>query len=171
MAHAMPSGAGSTARRQVIVGDGAKRIWSVGTELYPRAVQIVDFCLVAERLWAVARALIPDDRARAGARAAARCADLKKERIHRVLARLRIHADNRGTAAKCLGCIGDNSQRMRYSRFRDLGLRIGSGVVEGGMRRTVDGADAIMALRCRILSGRYEAFWESRAEVKLAKAA
>ena len=56
------------------------------------------------------------------------------------------------------------------------GLCISSGVVEAGckqigdrlkragMRWTVAGANAIIALRCSILSGRFEDFWERRAK-------
>ena len=55
------------------------------------------------------------------------------------------------------------------------GLCISSGVVEAGckqigarlkragMRWTVAGANAIIALRCCLLSGRFEDFWERRA--------
>ena len=56
-------------------------------------------------------------------------------------------------------------------------MQIGSDVVEGGwkslfgrrlnqssMRWTKDGADAILALRCCVLSGHYEDFWESRSD-------
>ena len=68
-----------------------------------------------------------------------------------------------------------NRHRMRYPQFRAQGLCISSGVVEAGckqigarlkragMRWTVAGAKAIIALRCCILSGRFEDFWERRA--------
>ena len=64
---------------------------------------------------------------------------------------------------------------MRYPQFRARGLSISSGVVEAGckqfgarlkragMRWTVAGANAIVALRCCILSDRFEDFWERRA--------
>ena len=68
-----------------------------------------------------------------------------------------------------------NMERMRYQRFRDEGLFVGSGVVEAGcktiigrrlkqsgMRWSVRGANAIIALRCCDLSGRWEQFWEAR---------
>ena len=68
---------------------------------------------------------------------------------------------------------------MDYPRFRALGLCITTGVVEGGckhvvatrfkrggMRRTVNGANAILALRCAILNNRFDDFWERRADVK-----
>ena len=64
---------------------------------------------------------------------------------------------------------------MRYAKFRNQGLFVGSGVVEAGcktiiglrlkqsgMRWTVDHANAIIALRCCQLSGRWEEFWEHR---------
>lgn len=63
--------------------------------------------------------------------------------------------------------------RMRYPTFRAQGLCVSSGVLEAGcklaigtrlkrtgMHWTVAGADAIIALRCCRLSGRFEDFWE-----------
>lgn len=65
---------------------------------------------------------------------------------------------------------------MRYRRFRSQELFVGSGVVEAGcktivglrlkqsgMRWTVRGANAIIALRCCELSGLWEHHWEARA--------
>ena len=69
----------------------------------------------------------------------------------------------------------NNAERMRYARFRSHTLFVGSGVMEAGcktiiglrlkqsgMRWTVRGANAIIALRCSQLSGRWEEFWEAR---------
>jgi hypothetical protein len=69
-----------------------------------------------------------------------------------------------------------NKERMRYAEFRRQGLFVGSGVIEAGcksiigarlkqsgMEWTVRGANAIIALRCAMLSERFEDFWESRA--------
>jgi len=65
---------------------------------------------------------------------------------------------------------------MRYRHFRTLGLFVGSGVIEAGcktiagsrlkqsgMQWTVRGANAIIALRCCAVSGRWEQYWERRA--------
>jgi hypothetical protein len=64
---------------------------------------------------------------------------------------------------------------MRYPHFEQEGLCTSSGVIEagcknvigtrlkrGGMHWTEAGANAIIALRCSILSGRFEDFWERR---------
>jgi hypothetical protein len=69
-----------------------------------------------------------------------------------------------------------NRERMRYAQFRRQQLFVGSGVIEAGcktivaqrlkqsgMRWSVRGANAIIALRCTQLSGRWEEFWEMRA--------
>ena len=172
------------ARRKVIMGDGAKWIWSMAAELYLSAIQIVDFFHASEKLWEVAKALFPGDRGNREHWAEARCAELKAGRLEGLLATLRAHAGSCEAAAKCIGYMETNRERMRYHEFRAQGLHIGSGVVEGacktvvggrlkqgGMRWTKDGADAVMALRSCILSGRYEEFWEWRSETQSAAAA
>ena len=69
----------------------------------------------------------------------------------------------------------NNKERMRYKKFRDMGLFIGSGVIEAGCRTiigqrlkqsgmhwTVKAANNIIALRCCMFSNRWENFWEYR---------
>ena len=71
-----------------------------------------------------------------------------------------------------LGYFETNRERMRYGRFRELGLFVGSGAVEAGcravvaqrlklsgMRWTVRGASAIVSLRCEGASGRWDDVW------------
>src|SRR5438094_77634 len=68
-----------------------------------------------------------------------------------------------------------NAERMRYPKFRRQHLFVGSGVIEAGCKTaigsrlkqsgmfwTVRGANAIIALRCCILNGRFEDYWEAR---------
>ena len=73
---------------------------------------------------------------------------------------------------KALHYFEANQPRMRYARYRDLGLFIGSGVVEAGcksvigqrlklsgMRWTETGATGILTLRCQDGSGRWDQTW------------
>ena len=66
-----------------------------------------------------------------------------------------------------------NACRMRYPEFRLKGFFVGSGVIEAGCKSvvgarlkrsgmfwTVRGANAIIALRCCRLNGRFEDYWE-----------
>ena len=68
-----------------------------------------------------------------------------------------------------------NADRMRYPAFRREHLFVGSGVIEAGCKTvigarlkrsgmfwTVRGANAIIALRCCRLSGKFEDYWEAR---------
>jgi hypothetical protein len=68
-----------------------------------------------------------------------------------------------------------NAARMRFPQFRKQHLFVGSGVIEAGCKTvigsrlkrsgmfwTVRGANAILALRCRHLNGRFEDYWEGR---------
>ena len=101
--------------------------------------------------------------------------------IQPLVARLREiageHADSQpGLAEEILKeaeYFATNASRMNYPRFRAMGLFVGSGVIEGGCKAvigsrlkrsgmfwTVRGANAIIALRCCRLNGRFEDFWE-----------
>ncbi|MDE0105042.1 MAG: ISKra4 family transposase [Bryobacterales bacterium] len=154
------------AERRVILGDGAKWIWRVACELFPGAIQIVDFYHVAERLWDVAKDLLRDDREAAETWAEARCSELREGHLNSVLATLKAHAGHCKMAAECEAYIETNRDRMRYADFRAQGLQIGSGVVEAGcksvvgarlkqagMHWTKDGAEGILALRACIVGG------------------
>ena len=68
-----------------------------------------------------------------------------------------------------------NAPRMRYPEFRRQDLFVGSGVLEAGCKTvigsrlqrsgmfgTVRGANAILALRCNRLSGKFQDYWENR---------
>ena len=68
-----------------------------------------------------------------------------------------------------------NVPRMRYPEFRRQDLFVGSGVIEAGCKTvigsrlkrsgmfwTVRGANAILALRCNRLSGKFEDYWKNR---------
>ena len=67
-----------------------------------------------------------------------------------------------------------NTERMRYPEFRRQHLFVGSGVIEAGCKTvigsrlkqsgmfwTLRGANAILALRCCHLNGRFEDYWET----------
>jgi hypothetical protein len=76
---------------------------------------------------------------------------------------------------KEIAYLAKNKERMRYSEFREQGLFVGSGVVEAGcktliglrmkqsgMEWSLRGANAIIALRRLIHSGRLQEYWECR---------
>ena len=100
----------------------------------------------------------------------------RRGRIGDVIDALKSHAETSEEARRNVEYFSNNSTRMDYPRFRAMGLVVASGVLEGGcksivdnrlkqggMRWTVNGANAIIALRCAIESNRFDDFWERRA--------
>ena len=165
------------ARRRVVLGDGAPWIWNLADEHFPDAVQIVDRFHAKQHLSDVGKALYGATSDLARAWAHARHDELDAGDLDAVLTALRLHAPHDDEARKCVDYVERNRARMAYPAFRAAGLCTSTGVVEAGckvaigtrckragMHWTVAGADAIIALRCCKLSGRFEDFWERRAQ-------
>jgi len=164
------------AARRVVLGDGAPWIWNLADEHFPGAIQIVDLFHAKGHLFDVAKAIYGATSDLAKQWGKQRRDELDDGNLEAVLAALRVHAATDDEARKCLDYFTCNRSRMRYSEFRAQGLCVSTGVVEAGckvaigtrckrtgMHWTVAGADAIIALRCCKLSGRFEDFWERRA--------
>ena len=109
--------------------------------------------------------------------------ELDEGKVDDLLVALRLHAGTTVEASTCFDYITNNRSRMRYPEFRAEGLCVSSGVVEAGckvaigtrlkragMHWTLVGADAIIALRCCKLSGRFEDSWERRSQAARAAA-
>jgi hypothetical protein len=163
------------ASRQVVIGDGAPWIWNFANEHAPDAIQIVDIFHAKGHLFEVARAVYGPGSEVGAQWARMRREELDEGRIGDLVAALNKHADRHEEARKNVEYFSNNRQRMDYPRFRAMGLAIASGVVEGacknivgsrlkqgGMRWTMNGANAIIALRCAIESYRFDDFWERR---------
>ena len=164
------------AARQVVIGDGAPWIWNLAGEHFPDAIQIVDIYHAKGHLCDVAKAVYGPGTDLAARWGKARRDELDAGRIDAILAELQAHSETCEEARKCIDYLTRNRHRMRYPEFRAAGLCVSSGVVEAGcklaigarlkragMHWTVAGANAIIALRCCRLSGRFEDFWERRA--------
>jgi hypothetical protein len=165
------------APRRVVLGDGAVWIWNVADEACPGAIQIVDLFHAKQHLSDVAAALYGPGTDLSHQWARRRHDDLDAGHLRGLVRALRAHAPTTPAAALCIGYLVRNRRRMRYPAFRAQHLCVSTGVVEAGcktaigarlkrsgMHWTLAGADAIIALRCAILSGRFEDFWERRAD-------
>jgi hypothetical protein len=165
-----------TARR-VVLGDGAKWIWNLADEHFPDAVQIVDRFHAKQYLSTVAKSIYgaTSDLAQSWARARHDALDAGDRDA--LLTALRAHAPHNEEAQNGVDYVERNRARLDYPAFRAAGLCTSTGVVEAGckvaigtrckragMHWTIAGADAIIALRCCKLSGRFENFWERRAQ-------
>ena len=167
--------------RQVVLGDGAAWIWKIAQELFPHAIQIVDKFHAKEHLSQLGGALYGPGSPPAKSWSERRHRELDSGRFEDLLRAVRRHSDRCDEARKCFQYLHRNRHRMSYLQFEAEGLCVGSGVVEAGckvivatrlkragMRWTVAGSNAIIALRCCKLSGRFQDFWERRSERRAA---
>jgi len=170
----------SRADKKVVIGDGAEWIWNLAEQHFPGAIQIVDLYHARQHLWDVARGLYPSDLV--GQKAWMKLHQkrlLDQGKIEKLIAALQAIRSSNSDVAEKIRTEADyfrrNADRMRYPKFRKQHLFVGSGVIEAGCKTvigsrlkqsgmfwTVHGANAILALRCCHLNGRFEDYWEAR---------
>ena len=170
----------SRAEKKVVMGDGAEWIWNLAEQHFPGAVQIVDLYHARQHLWDLARKLYPNDEvAQKAWMKVHQKRLLDKGKIDKLVGALRSLCSTNPEVLEKIRTEADyfetNAHRMRYPKFRHQHLFVGSGVIEAGCKTvigsrlkrsgmfwTVRGANAILALRCCHLNGRFEDYWESR---------
>lgn len=165
------------AERTAAVADLASWIWKTTQELLPTTIQIGDRYHVKEHLSGVANSIYGAGFKPANTWTHKRYEKLDQGRFSDLLRAVRRHADCCEEARKCHHFLQHNRERLQYPKFEAEGLCTSSAVIEagcknvfgarlkrGGMFWTERGANAIIALRCSILSGRFQDFCERRSE-------
>jgi hypothetical protein len=167
-------------QRVVVLGDGAVWIWKIADEHFPEAIQIVDLYHARQHLAALAKLVYGPTHPKRESWSQARYEELDANQVEKVIgAILKLKSPDPKIQQQLVrerNYFQTNAERMRYADFRGQGMFVGSGVVEAGcktiigfrlkqsgMQWTIRGANAIIALRCLDLSGRWEQFWENRA--------
>ena len=170
----------SRALLRVVMGDGAEWIWNLAALHFPGATEIVDLYHARQHLWELARRLYPNDEEKQRAWMKVHQKRLlDKGKIEKLVGMLRALKSSNSEVTEKIRTEADyferNAERMRYPKFRRQHLFVGSGVIEAGCKTvvasrlkrsgmfwTVRGANAILALRCSLLNGRFEDYWEDR---------
>jgi hypothetical protein len=165
---------GNHFRQVVALGDGAAWIWTMAGALYPHATHITDIYHAREHLHDLAAHLAfitPDP----PTWLAERLTELDAGNIEAITDAARqypLQGAKAGELDTKLGYFEHNIHRMRYARFKKLGMFTGSGAIEGGIKAivvqrakqsgmhwTTSGAADIIALRCQHASGRWDELW------------
>jgi len=163
-----------------VLGDGASWIWNLADEHFYGATQIVDLYHAREHYWNVAKACFGQNSDKLHQWTEERRRELDEGRVEEVMDAIHkcpcLPGNDKVVAEREIGYFRKNKERMQYADFRKRGLFVGSGVLEAGCRTvigqrlkqsgmhwTVRGANSIIALRCCIMSNRWEDFWENRA--------
>ena len=167
------------AKRVVVIADGAEWIRNLADLHFPGAIRIIDFYHAKQHVHELCKELfIKPERV-----------EFYRQRwwdylaqgaietiIEQAQAALPNTPNSRPTARREIAYLDKNKDAMRYAAFQQQGLFIGSGVVEAGcktiaaqrlkqsgMQWSKTGANSIIALRCAILSNRFQDYWEQRA--------
>jgi hypothetical protein len=159
------------ARAVVCVNDGAAWIWGLMFICFARRIEVLDWWHAVERLWTLAKGSLSGEADAAGW-VAAQKRRLLDDQLRQVLRAVR-DLYPQGVplpegVRQAVGYLFANRRRMRYGTFRQAGYPIGSGTVESackvlvqqrmkqaGMRWSRHGAQAMLALRCALLSDRW----------------
>jgi len=156
------------AERVVLLGDGAIWIRNVGQLHLPGATHIVDLFHAKEHICKLAKRLVDGEDGQKNLQNEW-IGILESGKAITLAKRMRSYPVDDIELRKARDAevkyFFSNYSRMRYDRFRDEGLFVGSGVIEAGCKTvvgkrlkqsgmfwSVDGANAITALRCAALS-------------------
>ncbi len=166
------------ARKTAVLCDGANYNATIVREHFPDSTFIIDLFHSSEHLTEFVR-----DMARLPVEGPfhEECYTLlEKGRIDEMAKRMGEVLPRKGTrrreGLKAIAFFVERKEQMRYAEFRRQGLFVGSGVIEAGCKSvigvrlkrsgmfwSVAGANAIIAARCCLSSGRFEQFWEDTA--------
>lgn len=168
-----------TAKRVVVLGDGAEWIKNLTETHFPMATRIIDHYHAKEHVNELSKALFA--RHEHVIQHRERWWDLLAQGdiealLQQATACLSKDPSANKDARRQIAYFDKNKDHMRYAHYQQQGLFIGSGVIEAacknligkrlkqsGMEWTVRGANAIIALRCATLSQRFNEYWDERA--------
>lgn len=159
----------------IVLTDGQRYNRTITQTHFPAAVHIVDLFHAYEHLTLIAQILGgPEAESPQVWRNLLEAGDIKRL-VGKAGKNLPSSAKAKKSLRKELGYFENNATCMRYAEYREKDFFVGSGVVEAGcrtvvgerlkqsgMRWSVRGANAIIALRSCIMSGRFEDFWAAR---------
>lgn len=160
----------------VSVNDGARWIWTIVAMCYVPCIEILDWWHAVQKLWLIATVLFGEGNEVGQAWVTQHKAFLWAGHVRPLFHYVRTcYAHGQpwpDDLRQALGYFYSNRHRMRYRQFRQNGYPVGSGAVESackvvvearlkqaGMRWSRPGAQAMLALRSTVLSGRWDDVW------------
>lgn len=166
------------AKQIVSVNDGAAWIWLIIAMCYAPCVEIIDWWHLVEKVWAAANSLFGQGDPQAGAWVTQAKARLWTSQRRALMRQVRQVCPRRQPIPEAvramISYIFHNRWRMDYAAYRQAGYPVGSGSVESGCKLVVqermkqagmrwrrERAQAVLALRCVLLSDRWDELWQS----------
>ena len=155
----------------VVIGDGAQWIWNMCEELFPDAVQILDFYHLSENTHNYAKLIYPED-------------EISRKRwVNQVLdavkngkvdEAIKIIEQNKidkipNTVVNLYTYIINNRERIDYKTYKEKGYYIGSGAIESANKMVIQQRMKQSGMRWSINGGQYIASLRTKHESNLWK--
>jgi hypothetical protein len=168
-------------RQSVLIGDGGPWIWNHLGAIADEAIQVLDWYHAAEHLWALGKSVYGEGSVLCREFAEELCGLLWESRHEALLERLkqlrkRLRSKARREAIGALeGYIISNQSRMDYKKYREMGLLIGSGAIEGDCKNLVhsrlkrgsprwspEGCQHMLSLRSCFANAQQKRLWAAK---------
>jgi hypothetical protein len=155
----------------VVIGDGAHWIWNMCDEMFPDAVQILDYYHLSENIHKFGRYLYPNNDIDMKRWSKDSLEKVKKGNINELIADL---PDLKGIklpfqVPNLKVYLNNNKDRISYTKYKEKGYYIGSGAIESGnkmvihqrmkqsgMRWSITGGQQIASLRAKYSSNKWD---------------
>lgn len=168
----------------VVLMDGDEALWNAALKAIPEGsghvVEILDLLHVSSHVWDAAKLFHPVASPAAQLFVRTQMGRILSGEVQRVIRGLRWRGTHQGLGTRQLeklervcGYFQGNAHRMAYDQYLAKGYPIATGVIEGacrhvvkdrmersGMRWVLNGADAMLGLRCVHISGLWKQFIE-----------
>lgn len=172
----------------ILLMDGQDSLWKSGLEYFPETerdvIEILDIIHVSSHVWDAVNALYPKHDDLTQVRVKRYMDAILNSNVDEVIESLYSAMDAVSLTAKkfkkvagACGYLRNNRHRMYYREYLEMGYPIASGVIEGacrhvvkdrmersGMRWTMDGAHAMLSLRCIQINDFWDDFMSYHAQ-------
>jgi hypothetical protein len=122
-----------------VIGDGAHWIWKMYEDLFPDAVQILDYYHMCENVYNYAKYLYPSDDQEMTVWAESVIAHIEEGEIDEALASIPVIGEAKLPVGvpNLLVYLTNNRTRMNYKALQQMGLKVGSGAIESGNKKVI----------------------------------
>lgn len=148
-----------TYQQMVVIGDGAHWIWNMYDELFPDAIQVLDYYHMCENVYNYAKYLYPSDNLQIKIWAESMITKIEKGDLDGALASIPAANDTKRPLGvpNLYNYLSNNRNRMNYKELQDQGIKIGSGAVESGNKKVIQQRMKQSGMRWNVKSGQYVA--------------
>jgi hypothetical protein len=154
----------------VLISDGAKWIRNIKDELFPEAIQILDYYHLCEKIWDFSKLIFKKNQKKYTPWAIIQCEKLKKSKYNDVLKEiLKLEQKHKIVKETISQYISSNLDIIDYELYLNKNYIIGSGAIESsnktvlqsrlkqpGMQWHIETAQSLVTLRAKKESGRWE---------------